>query len=173
MKRIANFIVLGLILCLSSASKAQTPDPIARAQQGVAQASAKVERIDSIIDASEHSTREGKSMAKEAKAELKLLKRTSKSLNKQYSRDVSTYQSLLKSSDREDRAEAKDALRDINMEYKKALKEWKTAQKEATKALNLGVKMTEKGKNTLKKSKQAKKIAHQKVKKQRLNSNIP
>ncbi len=151
------FATLFLLLCISSLAQDKKQDKIASMQLKVDQADALIFSADSLIEV-------GTNMMKETEIELKALAAEEKNLNRDYFNAKKPLEKQLRSRDKEEVAQAKAELKQVEDQYKADMKDWNNRYKVAIKNYDGGAKLVQKGKANLSKAKDKKKGAEKALK---------
>lgn len=155
---LTTFISISKEISASKSSSApDNQDKYDSALVRVENATQKIEQIELMI-------RDGKGIVKEESKEKKQITKEISALERSHKRNLSEYADQLKSKDKDEREDAKNAVHELKNTYKTELKELKSNLKECNKKLNNGKQLMTRGKTKLKAAKDAKKRAVLKLK---------
>ncbi len=150
-----SFSILLLTICSFAQVKKQ--DKVASMQLKVDQADALIFSADSLIEV-------GINLMKDAEIELKSLAAEEKNLNRDYFNAKKPLEKQLRSRDKEEVAQAKAEMKQVDDQFKADMKDWNNRYKIAIKNYDTGTKLVQKGKANLSKAKDKKKGAEKALK---------
>lgn len=151
------FSALLMLISFNLQAQDKKQDKIAALQLKVDQADALIFSADSLIEA-------GTTMMKEAEIDLKALASEEKNLNRDHFNAKKPLEKQLRSKDKEEVAQAKAELKQLEDQFKADMKDWNNRYKIAIKNYDTGTKLVQKGKANLTKAKDKKNAAEKALK---------